>query len=172
MRAYHLYTPRLGFSHWQADDLPLATKLWGNPEVTRYISATGGFSGAEIAARLDLERKNQRLYGFQYYLVFLIESGDFAGCCGLRPYDMQAGILEFGVHLLPEFWGRGYATEAGHAVLAHATDSLGAAGLFAGHNPNNIASKAMLTGLGFRYVRDEFYPPTGLYHPSYFYERT
>lgn len=39
--------------------------------------------------------------------------------------------------------------------------------LFAGHNPNNKASQKVLQKLGFVYIGDEFYEPTGLYHPSY-----
>ena len=31
----------------------------------------------------------------------------------------------------------------------------------------NIASVQLLKKLGFTYAHDEFYPPTGLYHPSY-----
>lgn len=39
--------------------------------------------------------------------------------------------------------------------------------LFAGRNPQNTASKKKLNKLGFHYIGDEFYEPTGLYHPSY-----
>jgi len=44
---------------------------------------------------------------------------------------------------------------------------LGVKALFAGHNPANVASRRVLEKLGFRYTHDEFYPPTGLHHPSY-----
>ncbi len=39
--------------------------------------------------------------------------------------------------------------------------------LFAGHNPHNTESAKVLRKLGFHYIGDEFYEPTGLYHPSY-----
>ena len=170
MRSYHMETERLGFSRWGPEDLGLAILLWGDPEVTRYISATGGFTGDEIAARLDREMVNGRLYNVQYWPVFICETQDFIGCCGLRPYDLPAGIYEFGVHLLPTAWGCGYAAEAGRAVIDHTFGPLNASDLFAGHNPGNAASRAMLIKLGFHYVRDEYYPPTGLHHPSYLYK--
>ena len=48
--------------------------------------------------------------------------------------------------------------------------TLDAKGLFAGHNPKNVASrKILLEKLGFAYVGDVFYPPTGMNHPSYSY---
>ena len=72
-----------------------------------------------------------------------------------------------GVHLRPQFWGQGYAKEAAMATIDYAFSILKANGLFAGHNPNNIASAKLLRKLGFCYIGDEFYEPTGLYHPSY-----
>ena len=51
--------------------------------------------------------------------------------------------------------------------MAYAFVSLKVAGLFAGHNPENLGSRNLLTKLGFNYTHDEFYKPTGLEHPSY-----
>lgn len=94
-----------------------------------------------------------------------------AGCAGLRPYRPEAGILELGVHLRTGHWGKGLATEAARTVIAHAFNDRGASCLFAGHNPDNQASRRLLAKLGFRYTHDELYPPTGLLHPSYLLER-
>jgi RimJ/RimL family protein N-acetyltransferase len=76
-------------------------------------------------------------------------------------------MYEIGFHLRPDFWRKGFAVEAASAAILYAFNILRAEGLFAGHNPKNIASKHVLGKLGFRYIRDEFYAPTGLYHPSY-----
>ena len=43
--------------------------------------------------------------------------------------------------------------------------------VFAGHNPHNTASPKLLEKLGFSPIGEEFYPPTGLYHPSYRLQR-
>lgn len=60
-----------------------------------------------------------------------------------------------------------YGSEAIAAVIKYAFTILGAEKLFAGHNPKNTASRQLLNRLGFAYIGDEFYAPTGLYHPSY-----
>lgn len=78
---------------------------------------------------------------------------------------------EIGFHLRPKFWGQGFATEAATAVMEYACTSLGAERLFAGHHPDNKASQKVLGKLGFQYTGDEFYEPTGLYHPSYEWKR-
>ncbi|HBE76468.1 MAG TPA: GNAT family N-acetyltransferase, partial [Firmicutes bacterium] len=67
----------------------------------------------------------------------------------------------------PCFWGHGYAKEAARAVISFAFDTLEISSLFAGHHPGNDASHRLLIQLGFCYVGDEYYPPTGLNHPSY-----
>lgn len=86
MRNFFLKTNRMGFSQWEENDGELARQLWGDPEVTRWICASGRFRPNEITARLQKEIENGRKYQVQYWPVFLLDSGEFAGCCGLRPY--------------------------------------------------------------------------------------
>jgi RimJ/RimL family protein N-acetyltransferase len=167
MTPYFLQSARLGFRHWMPEDLSLAQSLWGNPEVARFIHAQGAFSHDEVSARLERERDTQRRFGIQYWPIFLLSSQAFVGCCGLRPYEARPETLELGVHLLPDCWHQGLAQEAARCVIDHAFGTLKVSALFAGHNPGNHASKDLLSRLGFEYTRDEFYPPTGLQHPSY-----
>ena len=76
-------------------------------------------------------------------------------------------MFEIGFHICRRHWGHGLATEAARAVLKYAFDILAAKAVFAGHNPANTASRHLLLKLGLRYTHDEYYPPTGLNHPSY-----
>lgn len=164
-RDYFLQTERIGFSKWRNSDIGLAKLLWGNPEVTRFICAAGKFSEKDIVDRLDREVYNDKKYQVQYWPVFQLSSNEFIGCCGLRPrVEIE---YEIGFHFRPEFWGQRYASEAANAVIDYAFRVLKADKLFAGHNPNNVASRKTLLRLGFAYIGDEFYEPTGLQHPSY-----
>ena len=162
---YFLRTKRLGFRPWTRGDIELALALWGDEEVTKLIG--GPFSPEQIEARLSQEISNLTAYGIQYWPIFLLSIGEFVGCCGLRPYKLDQRIYEIGVHIRPEHWGRGYALEASQAIIKYAFEHFGVAGLFAGHNPANEASRRVLEKLGFRFTHHEFYPPTGLKHPSY-----
>ena len=164
-RDFFLTTKRIGFSEWKKDDITLAEILWGNPDVTKFICTSGRFSTQDIVNRLDIEIKNRAEYHVQYWPIFELTSNELIGCCGLRPY--KEGKYEIGFHLRPKFWGQGYAIEAAQAVINYAFSVLKIEGLFAGHNPNNTASSKVLHRLGFQYICDEFYEPTGLYHPSY-----
>ena len=169
---YFLFTERLGFRFWREEDLELAFGLWGDNAVTRLIDAQGQLSRAQVQEKLSGEIETAEQFGVQYWPIFLLVSGDHVGCCGLRPYDLEAGIYELGFHIRSALWGRGYASEAARGVIAFAFnelnfDWLNVQALFAGHNPRNQASGRLLKKLGFRYTHDEYYEPTGLDHPSY-----
>ena len=164
-RPYFMRSPRLGFGRWTPDDIDLALALWGDQRVTRLIG--GPFSDNQIRARLAQEIANQTEYGLQYWPLFRLSDAVHIGCCGLRPYHAQAGVLELGFHLRYDYWGQGYASEAARQVICHAFTDLQAPALFAGHHPDNTTSRDLLLRLGFTYTHNEFYPPTGLQHPSY-----
>jgi RimJ/RimL family protein N-acetyltransferase len=69
------------------------------------------------------------------------------------------GGVELGYWLTRSHWGRGYATEAGRAVIAAGRDSLRLKRVEAGHFLDNPASGRVLEKLGFR--------PTGAIVPRW-----
>lgn len=156
---------RLYFRTWTEADLGLAIELWGDPLVTERIG--GPFTEQMVRDRLARENSSLEEYGVQYWPIFMRSTGDHLGCCGLRPYRPEESIFELGFHLRPEYWGQGYASEAASAVIDHSFRTLCATSLFAGHHPQNLTSRRLLERLGFRQTHTEFYPPTGLDHPSY-----
>lgn len=163
---YFIATHRLGFRRWREADLPLALSLWGNAEVARLIG--GPFTPQVVAERLRREMELQDSLGVQYWPIFLRAADQFAGCCGLRPYRQENGVYEIGFHLLPAVWNKGLAQEAAGAVIDFAFRSIAANGLFAGHHPENAASRHVLEKLGFLYTHEELYPPTARMHRCYF----
>lgn len=70
------------------------------------------------------------------------------GAIGIHPDDR--GQIELGYWLTPEAWGRGYATEAGHAVIRMARESLRIRRLVSSHFIDNPASGRVLRKLGFQ----------------------
>ncbi|WP_315114583.1 GNAT family N-acetyltransferase [Clostridium intestinale] len=167
MKEFFLKSLRIGFSTWNIEDLKDAIELWGNPEVTKFITSTGVMSHKDIESRLQKEIATYNNYKVQYFPIYLLRNLENIGCCGLRPYDIENNIYEVGIHLKPEYWGLGLASEALNSITHYAFNSLNIKELFAGHNPYNKSSEALLKKIGFNYLRDEFYKPTGLYHPSY-----
>ena len=167
---YFLTSPHLGFRFWSLQDFPLALALWGDFRVTQFIG--GPFSEQQIRERLEREIARMRDYSMQYWPVFLLSNGQHVGCAGLRPYKPEEKIHELGFHVRPEHWRRGFAEEAARAVIGYGFETLGAQALFAGHHPENNASRHLLEKLGFRSIGTVLYPPSGLLHPSYLLPRS
>jgi RimJ/RimL family protein N-acetyltransferase len=102
--------------------------------------------------------------------MFLLVSGEHAGCAGLRPHGDDPQALEIGYYLRPQYWSMGLAQEAGRTVIEYAFTTLGIRTLIAAHHPQNASSQRVLEKLGFRRVGEKLYPPTGLMHPEYVLE--
>lgn len=69
------------------------------------------------------------------------------GGIGIHPTETGH---ELGYWLTPAAWGRGYATEAGRAMLGIARHAMGLRRLESGHFVDNPASGRVLAKLGFR----------------------
>jgi RimJ/RimL family protein N-acetyltransferase len=166
--AYFLKSTRLGFRCWTEEDLPLALALWGDPQVGRFIG--GPFPAQKVKERLTEHIAMMSAHNIQYWPFFLLANDVFVGCAGLRPYQPEKKIYELGAHLLPAYWGQGFAREASEVIIDLAFRTLGANGLYAGHHPENAASRALLAKLGFRHIGEEFYTPTRVVEPTYLLE--
>lgn len=84
-------------------------------------------------------------------LLILAHHGDatrLIGAIGIHP--TADGAHELGYWLTPGAWGRGYATEAGQAVLGMARHAMGLRRLSSGFFLDNPASGRVLAKLGFR----------------------
>jgi ribosomal-protein-alanine N-acetyltransferase len=169
VRPFFLSSERIGFGTWLSDDLPLATSLWGDPEVTRFHG--GPWSLRQIEARLSLEIAMHETWGVQYWPLFLVGTGEHIGCCGFHVRDQENRVWELGCHLKHAFWSKRLGREAATAVIDHGFRALGFEAIFAGHHPLNTASRNFLQHLGFRYTHEEFYPATQLIEPCYIFNR-
>ncbi|MEQ5787041.1 GNAT family N-acetyltransferase [Erythrobacter sp. NFXS35] len=85
------------------------------------------------------------------FLVTRAADAQAVGCIGLGPMGDAAndgGAIELGYWIARSFWGQGFATEAGAAVLEIAA-TLGHRELVASHFLDNPASGKVLRKLGF-----------------------
>ena len=98
-----LESPRLTFRTWMKTDVALAEPLWCDSEVTRFFG--GAMTREQARERLNAERERGERLGFQYWPMFLRKTGTFAGCAGLRPWQMDPETIEAGVHLVRSAWG-------------------------------------------------------------------
>lgn len=133
-----------------------------------FIDIRGGLNEGQVFEKLNAEIKCQKENGVQYWPIFEKKNRDFVGCCGLKPWiHSSRGGLELGFHLIKEKWGKGFAKEAAQGAIGYAFRELKVKLLMAGHHPKNENSKKILLQLGFQFVEDIHFKPTGLNHASY-----
>lgn len=166
MHRYFIETERIGFSVWTTDDLDDALSLFSSPQVARYLCAKGFFTDEEIIARLNNEMTNQNENGIQYWPIFLKETGEFIGCCGLH-MTSKAAAREIGFDLKEAFWHRGLASEAARRVIVYAFDYLHIKELHARVHPENTASLRLIRSLGFEHVDDFYDERSGLMYKRF-----
>jgi RimJ/RimL family protein N-acetyltransferase len=172
-RTVKFATARLVARSWRADDLPFAMELWGDPAVMALIDARGQLTAEQVEEKLHAEIERERIAGVQYWALFDRSAGGFVGCCGLRPWVYTPGEANFelGFHIVKRCWGRGFAIEAARGALDLGWRELQLPKIYAGHHPDNRASRHIVEKLGFTFLEDVFYEPTGLMHPSYVCKR-
>jgi [ribosomal protein S5]-alanine N-acetyltransferase len=153
-------TERLRFRSWTDADTALAEALWCDAEVTRYFG--GAMTPEQAHERLRIERERETRLGFQYWPMFLRETGAFVGCAGLRPWQMDANIIEAGVHLMRAAWGLRLGEEGLRAALAHGFDTLALPKIVAGHGIGHDNSQKMLERTGFAYTHNIMWGPKSI----------
>jgi RimJ/RimL family protein N-acetyltransferase len=151
---------RLTFRSWTDKDTALAEALWCDPEVTHFFG--GAMTREQAHHRIGIECEREKRLGVQYWPMFLRETGEFAGCAGLREWQMDPQIIEAGVHLMRSAWGLRLGEEALRAVLAYGFDSLGLQKIVAGHGIGHDNSQRLLERVGFGYTHNILWGPKGI----------
>lgn len=148
--AFPLCTARLALRPFEMADVEAAHRVYGDPEVMRYVAHGEPWSRTETEQALQGYRAHQAAHGYAFWAVIERESGELIGDAGL---ERTAHGVELGYTLARSCWGRCLATEAARAVVEAAVGPLGlvrpSAGLVALVDPRHPASAAVLEKLGF-----------------------
>lgn len=148
-KVFYLETERLRLSPWAEGDRERLIALYADPLASRDFG--------RILRRDESERTFEKYlatfegYGFTRWKLTL-NDGTFIGTTGVvRVIDHQAlGTHdEIGWRLLPEFWGKGYATEAARAAELDAHTRCGLRDIITYTAPDNPASEGVMKRLGY-----------------------
>lgn len=126
-------------------DLRVYAAMNTDPQVMAYLG--GPIDPEQSWTQMDGANRSWRDRGYGKIAVARAADGAFLGMCGLSRepwYD----DLEIGWRLAPTHWGRGYATEAARAWLAHGFETLKLGRIISIAEPANIRSIAVMKRLG------------------------
>ena len=156
-----LETDRLILRQWTPDDAEAAFAIFGDPEVSRYLGATGEPHPDVAYTRQRMERLANRYAtwnGRGNWAAVEKASGEIIGGGGL--VELEGGPdLEVFYHFRRDRWGLGYGTELTKGLIGYAFERLGLPRLVGIAYPANVAShrvmrKAGMTHQGRRHVYD------------------
>ncbi|HVI54023.1 MAG TPA: GNAT family N-acetyltransferase [Luteibacter sp.] len=143
-------TDRLVIDEFGLGDAPFILELLNEPDFIKYIADKGvrDVAGAELYLS-DGPLKSYAKHGFGLYKVTLKSDGAPIGMCGLIRRDTLA-FPDLGYAYLASHHRRGYASEAGAAVLGHARGRRQVERVVAITSLDNDGSIRVLENLGFR----------------------
>jgi RimJ/RimL family protein N-acetyltransferase len=149
-------TQRLDFRYFTKDDFDLVQKINQDPEATRYVG--GVKSDPEIAISMSKYLTYHLEHpGYGYWFAILRSSGAFIGFF-LVKILAETSETEIGYRLMPEFWGRGLATEGARAIIDYCFTHIGTDKVVAVTHPENIASRGVLEKSGLVFKKyDQYY---------------
>jgi ribosomal-protein-alanine N-acetyltransferase len=159
----YLETPRFNIRQWRAEDADNLWQIMTDPRVHLYTGdQPWSLERVTKYIRLMLDKNFRTLEVFHGACV-LKSTAELIGFTGLNPYLPKQPELEwqFGV----PYWGNGYATEIGKAVIAAAFASTDIERIYGMVNPLNKASMRVMGKIGmtclglqdFRGEQDMFY---------------
>lgn len=127
-----------------------------DPDVHRYIYNQPLKQIEEQYKMIGMLQQQYRDYGIARWAVVDKQSGECLGWAGLKyfpePYNGHQDFYELGYRFKQKHWGKGYATEAGKAIVDYGFTHLDTDCLYAMTDVDNTASQHVLGKLGFRFV--------------------
>lgn len=142
-----LRSERLVFTKFNFSHLPDYIRLVTQDKVMKHITGSG-LSAEDARKRfqvaLDADQNRQDM-GF--LAVNEKETGEFIGLGKIVPFEN--GMTEIGYALLPEFWGKGYASEITRRIVEYARELGTITELIGIVDPDNQSSVRVLTRQNF-----------------------
>ena len=140
---------------------------FNTPEMLAFL---GGPRSAEEVARSCAQMREAHAAGDPAFYVIALKDGPMIGRCGLATVDPEQapdelrGRLQIGWTIHADHWGKGYATEAAHAMLARAFGHFGAPMVYGQTSQTNVPSWRLMEKLGMKRMahldyEDPDYPP-------------
>lgn len=154
-----LRTERLILRPWREDDFAPFAAMSADPKVMEHFPSTLDRAASDNVA--SILKSDLEIMGHGFWAIEVPGEAPFIGFAGIRPVTFEAHfvppppaqIVEIGWRLAPAHWGKGYATEAARAALAHGFGALGLAEIVSFTTTTNIRSQAVMQRLGM--TRDE-----------------
>ncbi len=148
-----IITERLILRKITPDDLEDMFLLDSNPDVVKYVGIQPLTKKEQSLTMIENIINQYQNNGTGRLAVIEKETNRFIGWSGIKLLTEEVNgfknVYELGYRFLPEFWGKGYATESALASLDLGFNQLNADKIYAYADVDNDSSNHILTKLGF-----------------------
>lgn len=144
-----LRTERLLLRHWRRADAEPWAELNADPRVMEHFPSPLSRNEADWMRRWHGRHLDE--HGWGLWAVEVVGGAPFIGFVGMMEVDFDASFtpaVEIGWRLAAASWGKGLASEAATAVLAHAFDQLEMTEIVSFTATTNSASEAVMRRIG------------------------
>ncbi len=149
-RALQLHSPRLRLRALRTDDATALFEIHADPRFTRFWSAPPWTERAQAEALIAQDQLGLAEGAHVRLGIERLVDAALLGTCTLYNINSANRRADLGYGLGPAHWGQGYAGEAVRALLDWGFGALGLHRVEADIDPDNTASAALLTRLGFQ----------------------
>ena len=143
-----LQTERFTIRQWKMEDAADLWKIMSDSRVHQNTADTPWTierTNEYIQFMLDQDFRTLELF---HGACVLRESGTIIGLTGLNPYLKKQPEIEW--QFGEPFWGKGYATEIGKAVVTNAFAHTDIAAIYGMTNPHNLRSRRVMEKIGMK----------------------
>lgn len=145
-----ILTERLLLRKIEQADAPFILKGLSNHELTQYMLIRYNTLN-EVQEQMNFYENHYNNKTGYYWLMVCLQTGENIGVVGLTNISLKHRKAEIGFWCLPEFWSKGFTTDAAHAVIEFGFNHLQLARIEATVETENLASIATLKKLGLQH---------------------
>lgn len=158
MNQVYIESERLIIRSFQLGDEVAIYKLNSNPIVQKYTGDRMIHSVEQAKELLtNIVFNDYNLHGYGRLAVIYKPDNKLIGFTGFK-YLPELSETDLGYRFLPEYWGKGIATESSIMSLNYGFQELGLEKIYAFAEPENKASGAVLKKIGFTQTQLASYP--------------
>jgi RimJ/RimL family protein N-acetyltransferase len=155
MTLFTLQTDRLTLTPFAKADRTELHALFTDPDVRRYLMDDMIVEETWTADVVDTSTTMFRDLGYGLWAVRETGQRSIIGFCGYWRFEHLKHPLQLMYGLLPDWWGKGLATEAARAGLNYGFDTVGFTEIIAATDPPNLASVRVMERLGMTHLETD-----------------
>ncbi|MDY0214716.1 MAG: GNAT family N-acetyltransferase [Bacilli bacterium] len=147
-------TKRLLLRPFSLDDIDDVHAYSSNLNVTKYMEwGPNTYEDTKTFVK-SVVRNHHNPARLNHDFIVSLKDGKVIGACSLNFQELdKAPSLGWVYH--EDFWGQGYGTEVGYALLSYAFKTLKLRKVYATCDKENIGSKRIMEKIGMRFVEEK-----------------